>query len=160
MKSNFNYDKGAEYVFGFTDKFDVECWEFKNNTSDACNFLGPVPEIWVDDFEARYPEETTEIGRFREMHNWVVSTRRDTATGNVLAEPYTDANGGVHTHDTAEYRLAKFKMEFENYFNMHFMLVYYVYTFFALMVDQRAKNMFLTYWGEEDRWSAWFYDND
>lgn len=132
-KSNFNYDKGAEYVFGFTDAYDVECWEFKNNTSDACNFLGPVPEIWVDDFEARYPEETTEIGRFREMHNWVVSTKDN---------------------------LEKFKMEFENYFDMHFSLIYYVYTFFALMVDQRAKNMFLTYWGETDKWYPYFYDND
>lgn len=158
-RGNYNYDKGAEHVFGFTDQFDVECWEFKNNTSDACNFLGPVPEIWFDDFEARYPEESMDISRFEEMHNWVVSTRRDTATGNELAEPY-EADGVTHTHDTADYRLAKFKMEFEDRFNMHFMLVYYVYTFFALMVDQRAKNMFLTYWGEEKRWSAWFYDND
>ena len=132
-KSNMNYDKGSEYVFGFTDKYDVECWEFKNNTSDACNFLGPVPEIWVDDFEARYPEESTEIGRFREMHNWVVSTKDN---------------------------LEKFKMEFENYFDMHFSLIYYVYTFFALMVDQRAKNMFLTYWGETDKFYPYFYDND
>lgn len=159
-RGNYNYDKGAEYVFGFTDQFDVECWEFKNNTSDACNFLGPVPEIWVDDFEARYPEESTAIERFKEMHDWVVSTRRDTATGNALTSPYTDADGVIHTNDTSEYRLAKFKMEFEDRFNMHFMLIYYVYTFFALMVDQRAKNMFLTYWGEEKRWSAWFYDND
>ena len=128
-----NYDKGAEYVFGFTDKFDVECWEFKNNTSDACNFLGPVPEIWVDDFEARYPEETTAIERFKEMHNWVVSTKDN---------------------------LEKFKMEFEDHFDMHFCLIYYVYTFFALMVDQRAKNMFLTYWGETGKWQPFFYDND
>lgn len=132
-KSNYNYDKGAEYVFGFTDQFDVECWEFKNNTSDACNFLGPVPEIWVDDFEARYPEETTAIERFKEMHDWVVSTKDN---------------------------LEKFKMEFEDHFDMHFSLIYYVYTFFALMVDQRAKNMFLTYWGETGKWQPWFYDND
>lgn len=132
-KSNFNYDKAAEYVFGFTDQFDVECWEFKNNTSDACNFLGPVPEIWVDDFEARYPEETTAIERFKEMHDWVVSTKDN---------------------------LDKFKMEFEDHFDMHFSLIYYVYTFFALMVDQRAKNMFLTYWGETGKWQPWFYDND
>lgn len=132
-RGNYNYDKGAEYVFGFSDQFDVECWEFKNNTSDACNFLGPVPEIWVDDFEARYPEESTAIERFKEMHDWVVSTKDN---------------------------LNKFKMEFEDHFDMHYMLIYYVYTFFALMVDQRAKNMFLTYWGETGKWSPWFYDND
>lgn len=101
-----------------------------------------------------------EIGRFIEMHNWVVSTNRNAATGNALAESYTDVDGVVHTHDTSEYRLAKFKMEFEDHFDMHFALIYYVYTFFALMVDQRAKNMFLTYWGETDKWYFYFYDND
>ena len=67
------------------------------------------------------------------MHDWVVSTKDD---------------------------LDKFKMEFEDYFNMHYSLIYYVYTFFALMVDQRAKNMFLTYWGSTGKWYPYFYDND
>lgn len=132
-KANYNYDKSAEYVFGFTSDYDVECWEFKNNTSNACNFLGPIPTNWGDDFEARYPEETTNISRFRLMHTWVVSTKDD---------------------------LEKFKMEFEDHFDLHYCLIYYVYTFFALMVDQRAKNMFLTYWGETGKWQPWFYDND
>lgn len=132
-KSNMNYDKGSEYVFGFTKDYDVECWEFKNNTSDPCNFLGPVPTVWSEDFEARYPEESTNIARFKEMHDWVVSTKDN---------------------------LDKFKMEFEDHFDMHYSLIYYVYTFFALMVDQRAKNMFLTYWGETGKWQPWFYDND
>ena len=132
-KANYNYDKGAEYVFGFTSDHDVECWEFKNNTSAACNFLGSVPTNWGDDFEARYPEGTTNITRFRLMHEWVVSTKDN---------------------------LEKFKMEFEDYFDLHYCLIYYVYTFFALMVDQRAKNMFLTYWGETGKWQPWFYDND
>lgn len=132
-KANYNYDKGAEHVFGFTSDYDVECWEFKNNTSNACNFLGSIPTNWGDDFEARYPEETTNISRFRLMHEWVVSTKDN---------------------------LEKFKMEFEDHFDLHYSLIYYVYTFFALMVDQRAKNMFLTYWGETGKWQPWFYDND
>lgn len=92
------------------------------------------------------------------MHDWVVSTRQDTATGNALSETYTDVDGNEYTYDTAEYRLAKFKTEFEDYFNMHYALIYYVYTFFALMVDQRAKNMFLTYWGNTNKWYFYFYD--
>ena len=94
------------------------------------------------------------------MHDWVVSTRTDAATGNGLPEDVVDLDGVTHTTDTAEYRLAKFKMEFENHFDMHYALIYYVYTFFALMVDQRAKNMFLTYWGTTGKWQPWFYDND
>ena len=159
-KSNMNYDKGSEEVFGFTSEYDVECWEFCNNTSNACNFLGEIPEIWVDDFEARYPEDYTSIGRFKLMHDWVVSTRRDAATGEELEETYVGPDGTEYTHDTSDYRLAKFKMEFEEHFNMHYTLIYYVYTFFALMVDQRAKNMFMTYWGSTGKWYPYLYDND
>ena len=132
-KANYNYDKGAEYVFGFTSDYDVECWEFKNNTSVPCNFLGPITTGWEEDFEARYPEDNRSLARLKAMHDWVVSTKDD---------------------------LDKFKAEFEDHFDMHYCLIYYVYTFFALMVDQRAKNMFLTYWGETGKWQPWFYDND
>ena len=160
-KYNFNYDKGAENVFGFKSGTDVECWEFCNNTSDACNFKGEIPEDYSDDFESRYPDdENAPITRFKAMHDWVVSTRQDTATGDALAESYTDCDGTTHTVDNAAYRLAKFKTEFEDHFDLHYTAVYYVYTFFALMVDQRAKNMFMTYWGSEEKWYPYFYDND
>ncbi len=131
-KANFNYDKGAESVFGFTEAYNVECWEFKDNTTAGCNFTGNITaDNWDDSFEARYPDGYADITKLKEMHDWVVSTR-----GNV----------------------AKFKEEFENYFDLHYTLIYYVYTFFALMVDQRAKNMFLTYWGKTDKWYPYFYD--
>ena len=132
-KANFNYDKGAESVFGFTDDYDVECWEFCNNTSDVCNFKAPLPENWGDDFEARYPEENTNTTRLAEMLQWVYDTRDD---------------------------IDRFKAEFEDHFDLHYMLIYYVYTFFMLMVDQRAKNMFMTYWGSSGKWFPYFYDND
>lgn len=159
MKYNFNYDKGAENVFGFSGS-NAECWEFKNNTSDACNFLGTIPSDWSDDFEARYPDGGTNITRFKQMHNWVVSTCQANATGEELASSYVDIDGNTHTVDNASYRLAKFKTEFEQWFDMHYTAVYYTYTFFALMVDQRAKNMFLTYWDEKGKWFPYFYDND
>ena len=46
---------------------------------------------------------------------------------------------------------------------MHYCSIYYVFTFFALMTDQRAKNLFLTRWKDSDgvhRWYPYFYDND
>lgn len=130
-KYNFNFDKGSEEVYGFDGSFDVESWEFKNNTSDECNFLAKIGSGWEENFEARYPEEHKDISRFKVMHDWVVSTK-----GN----------------------LTKFKNEFENYFDLHFTLIYYVYTTVMLMVDQRAKNMFLTYWASTGKWQPWFYD--
>lgn len=165
MKYNFNYDKGSEEAFGFTEDYVVESWEFCNNTSEACNFTGNIPERysmveivngsevdygWKNDFERRYPdhdlidegEENPEqsIARFRAMHDWVVSTNS-----------YDLSN---------EFVKKRYREEFEEIFNLHKVLVYYVWTFFFLMVDQRAKNMFMTYWGETGKWEPWLYDND
>ena len=159
-KANFNWDKGAENVFGFSEDYpDARCWEFCNNTSDACLFHGPVPDDFGDDFEARYPDGSKDIESFKTMHNWVVSTWQDGATGDNLESEYIADDGTVYTMDTAEYRLAKFKKEFTEHFDLDFMLVYYVFTLVMLMVDQRAKNMFLTTW-DGTHWQPWLYDND
>ena len=159
-KYNFNHDKGSEETFGFTSDYpDVQSVEFCNNTSDACLFHGPIPSDWSDDFEFRYPDGHNDISAFKEMHDWVVSTYQVDATGSALGTTYFGVDGDQYTHDTAEYRLAKFKKEFEEYFDMEYALVYYVYTFFALMVDQRAKNLFLTSW-DKKKWFCYFYDND
>ena len=159
-KYNFNYDKGAENVYGFSADYpNAESWEFCNNTSDACLFHGPIGTEWGDDFEARYPDGNQDIQYFKTMHDWVVSTYQGGATGSALEESYTDADGTVHTTDNAAYRLAKFKKEFTDHFDKDFCLLYYIYTFVMLMVDQRAKNMFLTTW-DHVHWQPWFYDND
>ena len=159
-KYNVNHDKSSEETFGFTSDYpDVQSVEFCNNTSDACLFHGPIPSDWSDDFEFRYPDGHNDISFFKEMHDWVVSTYQVDATGDALESAYIGVDGDVHTHDTAAYRLAKFKKEFEDHFDMEYALVYYVYTFFALMVDQRAKNLFLTSW-DKKHWMCYFYDND
>ena len=159
-KYNFNYDKGAENVYGFSASYpNAESWEFSNNTSDACLFHAALGADWRDNFEARYPDGDEDIQYFKTMHDWVVSTYQAGATGAVLAASYTDADGIVHTTDNAAYRLAKFKKEFTDHFDKDFCLLYYVYTFVMLMVDQRAKNMFLTTW-DRVHWQPWFYDND
>lgn len=208
-KGNFNYDKDAEEVFGFTEaykEYGVECWEFCNNTSDSVNFVGEIPDSWEEDFEPRYVPESANferieelleirelaasgkatmteaqtqelatlqeecIANFKEMHDWVLSTATYTLVDGkrVPLEPKPLENEvtfgtTTYTIDNEEYRLAKFKHEFSNYFNMHYSSIYYVFTLFALMTDQRAKNMFLTRWKEEDgvyRWYPYFYDND
>lgn len=159
-KSNANIDKGGEEVFGFTSDYpDAQCVEFCNNDAAACKFQGPISDDWGDEFEFRYPDGYEDISAFRVMHNWVVSTWQDGATGDTLPEIYTGIDGATYIEDTAEYRLAKFKKEFTEYFDFEFMLIYYLYTFVILMVDQRAKNMFLTTW-DKKHWQAWLYDND
>ena len=49
------------------------------------------------------------------------------------------------THDTKAYRLAKFKTELKDWFNVDSCLFYYLFTELFLMIDSRAKNAFPTY---------------
>lgn len=161
---NFNYEKSSNSAWGLTGKYpDAESWEFRENKEPACQFLDDIPEdvdAWNGPmFEARYPDGSKNIENFRVAHEWVVDTNQSNATGDALTEPYTDVDGITHTNDTAEYRLAKFKTEFEDHFDLDFCLIYYLYTFVILMVDQRAKNMFQSTW-DGVHFQPWFYDND
>jgi hypothetical protein len=142
-KYNFNNDKGTPEVFGFTN--GDESWEILNNTSDRviwknADFSGTD---WQNDFEARYPEDNTDTTNLANFAEWVVSTDREQATSEALAEPVT-YDGVEYTADTADYRLAKFKAEIENYAELDSALFYYLFTELFLMVDSRAKNAFPT----------------
>ena len=53
------------------------------------------------------------------------------------------------THDTAAYRLAKFKAEAGDYMELQSAMFYYLFTELFLMVDSRAKNMFPSFMGGE-----------
>lgn len=64
-----------------------------------------------------------------------------------------------HTIDNERYRLAKFKNEFTDYFNMDFCLFYYILTLALLMMDSRAKNMMMASW-DLKIWYPIFYDMD
>jgi hypothetical protein len=72
----------------------------------------------------------------------------------------TTYEGVEYTHDTIEYRLAKFKNEFSDYFIEDAVLFYYLFTEMFLSIDQREKNAFPTYLKDEDRWIVLFYDAD
>lgn len=161
---NFNYEKSSNNAYGLTEEYpNAESWEFRENKELPCQFLAEIPDdvdAWNGPiFEARYPDGSEDIESFRVMHEWVLGTNQANATGDVLEEAYVDIDGTTHINDTPEYRLAKFKTEFENYFDLDFMLVYYLYTFVTLMVDQRAKNMFMSTW-DKQKWQPWLYDND
>ena len=131
-KYNFNTDKSAENTFGFAE--GDESWEFLNNTSDRSNFLSAdfSGNGWKNDFEGRYPDGNEDISKMKEVFAWVVSCK-----GNVN----------------------KFKTELEQYFDKKTILFYDLITLVFGMVDQRAKNQFLTYY-TGGKWLFIFYDND
>lgn len=157
-KYNFNNDKSTAEVYGLTD--GCESWEICNNTSDRVVFKKSdySDASWKSDFEARFPEDNTDFSRLKRMTDWVVSTDRTAATGRTLS-PAATFGDATYDNDTAEYRLAKFKAQFTDYFVKAPMLFYYLFTEVFLMVDNRAKNFFPTTF-DGVHWMPLPYDMD
>lgn len=136
-KYNFNDDKSSENVFGFTE--GCQSFEYLNNTSDLCLFKSDdFSGEWTLDLEGRYPDGSEDTTGLQEVYTWVKS-----CIGNTT----------------------KFKAECANHFNVKWLLFYYLATEFLGMVDQRAKNQFITTYGERGVtgaliWYFIFYDND
>lgn len=160
-KYNFNLPKRAPGPYGYADSETMESWEFQNNTSDLMVFktdyfdetmytdpdTGDTKELWRYDYEARFPKDTwTDYSTLQEFQSFVYSTYRAKATGDALDEPVTYEEV-EYTHDTAEYRLAKFRNEFPTYAELNTFLFYYIFTELLLMVDSRAKNLFIGFNG-------------
>ncbi|MBR6889993.1 MAG: CotH kinase family protein [Clostridia bacterium] len=161
-KYNFNNDKGTEEVFGFED--GDESWEIRNNTSDRVLWKSDdySGSGWLNDFEARYPDTDPvyeDATRLQALAAWLKSTDRTAATGDALAESYTDADGTVHTTDNTAYRLAKFRTEAAQHLELQSAMFYYIFTELFLMVDSRAKNAFPTLMGA-GKWCWLPYDFD
>lgn len=154
-KYNFNNDKSTEDVFGLTS--GDESWEIKNNTGNrvlwkSADYSG---DDWLNDFEARYPDidpPYTNPAQLAEFAAWALTTDRTAATGDALPSPVTYGSGTdavTYTHDTADYRLAKFKAEAGNYMELESAMFFYLFTELFLMVDNRAKNAFPSFMGME-----------
>ena len=157
-KYNFNLPKRAPEPYGYSGL--MESWEFQNNTSDLMLFktdyfdetmytdptTGDTKEKWRYDYEARFPEDTwTDYSKLQELQTFVVSTDRSKATGSAIT-PVT-YEGVTYSTDTAAYRLAKFRAEFGNYAEVDSFIFYYIFTELFLMVDSRAKNLFIGFSG-------------
>ena len=148
-KYNWNNDKSTEETFGFQE--GDESWEVKNNTGDRVVFKSAdySGDAWLNDFEARFPDTDppyTDATQLREFAEWIVETDMEKATGAQLEEPVTIGDA-TYTHDTSEYRLAKFKTEAGDYMELQSAMFYYLFTELFLMVDSRAKNMFPSFMG-------------
>ena len=160
-KYNFNLPKRAPAPYGYSDEGTMESWEFQNNTSDLMVFLtdyfdetmytdpdtGDTKELWRYDYEARFPsDEWTDYSILQEFQSFVYSTYRANATGDALPESVT-YDGVTYTTDSADYRLAKFRAEFPTYAELNSFIFYYIFTELFLMVDSRAKNLFIGFNG-------------
>ena len=160
-KYNFNLPKRAPGPYGYSG--NMESWEFQNNTSNLMLFLsdyfdetmytdpttGDRKELWRYDYEARFPsDEWVDYTKLQELQSFIYSTYRAEATGNALPSPVTYGEK-TYTNDTADYRLAKFRAEFGNYAEVDSFIFYYIFTELFLMVDSRAKNLFIGFSGSD-----------
>jgi hypothetical protein len=73
--------------------------------------------------------------------------------------------GITYKKDTKEYRLAKFKNEFSQHFNLNYSLIYFVVTEVLMLYDSRGKNCMMASWGPQTAggdyiWYPIFYDMD
>ena len=159
-KYNFNLPKRAPGPYGYSG--DMESWEFQNNTSNLMLFktdyfdqtmvtdptTGEAKEAWRYDYEARFPEDTwTDTDKLQELQSFVVACDRSKATGGAIT-PVT-YEGVTYSADTAAYRLAKFRAEFGKYAEVSSFVYYYIFTELFLMVDSRAKNLFIGFSGSD-----------
>ena len=136
---------------------------------------GETKATWRYDYEARFPsDEWVDIDKLQEFQTFVYSTYRAEATGKALPSPVTysethvvvdevtDPETGAvsyvervvtedvtYTTDTAAYRLSRFKHEFPKYAEVDSFIFYYIFTELFLMVDSRAKNLFIGFSGGE-----------
>lgn len=172
-KYNCNVDKSNENLFGFDRQTypNLECWELRNNTSNRTLFKSADYSsldssgnpAWLSDFEIRYPEldprYTTEENEvpytdstaLKRLADWLITTDR---------EPVDDENNPIILSEQEKAaRLQKFKDEYPQYLTLEPFIYYYVFTEVFLMVDSRAKNLFLTTW-DGTHWEPFCYDLD
>lgn len=145
------------------------CVEILNNNNSPCRFRSEVAptETWdgaegTSDFEFRFPKSPTEEMKeaFRSLVSWVVSTDPEGATGQSLLRPAL-YDGITYNIDSADYRRAKFRGELADWFSVDSLLFHYLFTEYHLMVDNRAKNTFLSYeWDSSVGGYRWNFNKD
>lgn len=151
-KYNKNFDKGTAKLFGFASP--DQSIEILNSTDDLALFKSDDFEsldskgnpVYLGTFEWRYPDKFTDPAVMKEFWSWVVSCDPEKASGDTLDENVTYGDV-TFTSDTADYRVAKFKAECDDYLEIQPTIFYYIFTLTFLLADNRAKNMFPTFAG-------------
>lgn len=143
-KYNFNNDKGTPEVFGLES--GDESWEILQNNTDMVVWKDDdfSTDAWKKSFEARYPEDSTNVTNLQAFATWLKSTDTE----------------AVDTEEEKAERLAKFKNELADYANVDMLIFNYIFTELFLMVDNRAKNAFPTRYDEDGKWLILPYDYD
>ena len=157
-KYNFNNDKGTPDTFGFTDGDEI--WDVRNFDSQLSKFHTNVfDENWTNEYESIFPEDYFDPAKLQAMTDFIYSTWQEAANGDTLPSPVT-YGGTTYQNDTAAYRLAKFKAEYPNWYDIDNAAFYYVFTLVMLLADNRQKNEHLGWLKDLRKWWEYPYDFD
>lgn len=126
-----------------TDTNNVIDSVFNQETGETTYSDTGIP-IWADESKTTYDEDNNPI-----YHGATLS-------------PAVEIDGVEYEEDNEEYRLAKFKSQIGNYFDLQDTLFYYLFTEIFLMVDSRVKNSFPTRYDSHPgaKWMWLPYDMD
>ena len=138
---NFNLDKSCTDSLGLDDEVFPECCKFEvaaNSDTSAGAFLLDTMESIKEDFEIAYPDEDdlndeqldAKYQVLRRMVSWVCNSTEET-----------------------------FKSELHQYFNLEYLIKYFLLAQVNGMIDNLGKNMMLCTW-DGLVWYPTFYDLD
>lgn len=183
------FAKSLGYVWDTSKGLRAQSWEIRDNNifwdfalneaywDDEAN--KEVNDVFTY-YEARYPKESptnenndfghasikAEIETAKDqtrdllrLHNWLVDTNQDLATGAKLTEAYVDINGNEYLYDNRAYRLAKFQTEWQSYIMLDQWILYYIWREQFWMYDSGSKNLQL-YTMDGNIWGCMVRDAD
>ena len=142
-KMNMNVDKGDTDVFGYDE--NTQCWEFKDNNTDLCNFLTDDFTDWKSSFEARYPDPYEDVSVMQPFWSFIVNSTLPSE---------------CNTAEEKAAAISAFKTGFEQIANKYSFQYYFLEAERYKSVDGLAKNFFIQFVKIEDKWIAYAVDYD
>lgn len=136
------FDVNTNLLTDYADYWDGDAIEFRypeDLYAAAVNKKNEWDEDEIADARARLAVLQPAVQR---LWSWVESTDTTIATNEDLPE-VVKYDSVEYTKDTVEYRQAKFLAEYQDYFQKDSLLFHYLFTDRYLMIDNRAKNVFI-----------------
>ncbi len=164
---NLNHDKsdwqdiiGMEHVDGFTATEPIAL-EFLNNTQPLCMFQAnsnldaQMTAQFDNALEFNYPAKTS-----GEDTKWAnAPTSKKDAIKRLWGWIRDCVPSGADPNDVKTFASTKFRTEVSQYFNLNFLLCWWLWTDYFACVDQRVKNMIASTW-DGLLWYLLYYDGD
>lgn len=161
FEEGVTYYKVVSGVLTIHEDFEYRYSAFEDEIDDALEMKG--------DFGTKTQAEANaylldKMKNLTEFITWVNSTDTAAATNEPFEAPITIGDE-IYTKDSEEYRLAKFRSEFNDHLNMEYCEIYFIMTELLHLFDSRGKNMMMASWGPKVEggnyiWFPIFYDID